>query len=450
MAKQTTIEKEFSIEGVGLHTGNKSKMLFKPAEKNTGIHFIRVDLPNKPDIKADWNSLSTEAAIRGTTIQSEKVQIHTIEHILSTCFALGIDNLIIEIDNNEPPIIDGSAKIIAQKILESGIKELDADKEFYTIKEPVTFTAGNTKIVAYPSDKLEIDCTIGYDHPFLSHQQASFEITKESYLNDIAPARTFCFDYEIEALQSNGLARGGSLDNAIVIGPNGIYNKEPLRFENEFVRHKILDLIGDISLAGKPIKAKLVAEKPGHKSNVSFIKEFVSKAVIDKGEQKVEVPKKEEGQFVEGEEKITVFNSAEIQRIIPHRYPILMIDRVKLIGNGDKKATGYKCVSGNEPFFQGHFPGQPIMPGVLIVEAMAQTSCVMFLSRPTLRNCLAYFMGIDKVKFRKTVIPGDMLELKVEVIRDSGRKGKVRGEAFVEGKLVAEAEFMFIIVDREK
>lgn len=448
MAKQTTIEKEFSIEGVGLHTGNKSKMVFKPAEKNTGIHFIRVDLPNKPDIKADWNSLSTGVAIRGTTIQSGDVQIHTIEHILSACFALEIDNLIIEIDNNEPPIMDGSAKVIAQKIMESGIKELDADKDFYTLKEPVTFISGNTKIVAYPSDKLEIDCTIGYDHPFLSNQQAKFEITRESYLNDIAPARTFCFDFEIEALQSNGLARGGSLDNAIVIGPSGIYNKEPLRFDNEFVRHKILDLIGDISLAGKPIKAKLVAEKPGHKSNVSFIKEFVSKAVIDKGEPKVEVPKKEEQ--VVSDEKVTVFNSAEIQKIIPHRFPILMIDRVKLIGAGDKKAIGYKCVSGNEPFFQGHFPGQPIMPGVLIVEAMAQTSCVMFLSRPALRNCLAYFMGIDKVKFRKTVIPGDMLELKVEVIRDSGRKGKVRGEAFVDGKLVTEAEFMFIIVDREK
>ena len=448
MAKQTTIEKEFSIEGVGLHTGNKSKMVFKPAEKNTGIHFIRVDLPNKPDIKADWNSLSTGVAIRGTTIQSGDVQIHTIEHILSACFALEVDNLIIEIDNNEPPIMDGSAKVIAQKIMESGIKELDADKDFYTLKEPVTFISGNTKIVAYPSDKLEIDCTIGYDHPFLSNQQAKFEITRESYLNDIAPARTFCFDFEIEALQSNGLARGGSLDNAIVIGPSGIYNKEPLRFDNEFVRHKILDLIGDISLAGKPIKAKLVAEKPGHKSNISFIKEFVSKAVIDKGEPKVEVPKKEEQ--VVSDEKVTVFNSAEIQKIIPHRFPILMIDRVKLIGAGDKKAIGYKCVSGNEPFFQGHFPGQPIMPGVLIVEAMAQTSCVMFLSRPALRNCLAYFMGIDKVKFRKTVIPGDMLELKVEVIRDSGRKGKVRGEAFVDGKLVTEAEFMFIIVDREK
>lgn len=449
MAKQTTIEKETTIEGVGLHTGNKSKLVFKPAEKNTGIHFVRVDLPERPDIKADWSSLSTGVAIRGTTIQQGNVQIHTIEHVLSTCFALGIDNLIIEINNNEPPIVDGSAKIIAQKLLEAGIKELDEEKEYYTIKEPVTFTDGKTKITAYPSDKLEIDCTIGFDHPFLSYQHASFEITREKYLNDIAPARTFCFDFEIEALQANGLAKGGSLENAIVIGPTGIYNKDPLRFEDEFVRHKILDLIGDMFLAGKPIKAKIVAEKPGHKNNINFIKQFVSKAVVVKDEAKLEETKVEnETSAVENIEG-KILNSAQIQQIIPHRYPILMIDRIKLSAD-PKKATGYKAVSGNEPFFQGHFPGQPIMPGVLIVEAMAQTSCVMFLSRPSLRNCLAYFMGIDKVKFRKTVIPGDVLELKVEVIRDSGRKGKVRGEAFVDGKLAAEAEFMFIIVDREK
>ncbi len=449
MAKQTTIEKEVTIEGTGLHTGNKSKMVFKPAQKNTGIHFIRTDLPDRPDIKADWNSLSTETAVRGTTIQSGNVQIHTIEHILSTCFALGIDNLIIEISNNEPPITDGSAKVIAQKILEAGIKELDENKEFFVIKEPATFVNGKTKITAYPSDRLEIDCTIGFDHPFLSHQQVYFEITRDTFLNEIAPARTFCFDFEIEALQANGLARGGSLDNAIVIGPSGIYNKEPLRFDNEFVRHKILDLIGDISLAGKPIKAKIVADKPGHKNNINFIKEFVSKAVIEKTESKPEATKVQANVTEPENNEGKILNSAQIQRIIPHRYPILMIDRVKLSAD-PKKATGYKCVSGNEPFFQGHFPGQPIMPGVLIVEAMAQTSCVMFLSRPSLQNCLAYFMGIDKVKFRKTVIPGDMLELKVEVIRDSGRKGKVKGEAFVDGKLVSEAEFMFIIVDREK
>lgn len=448
MAKQTTIKKEFAIEGIGLHTGNKSKIVFKPATKNSGIHFVRVDLPGKPDIKADCNSLSTEVAVRGTTLQSGDIKIHTIEHILAVCYAFGIDNLIIEINNNEPPIVDGSAKILSEKIIEAGIEELDEEKEFYVIKEPVTFTSGNTKITAYPSDKFEIDCTIGYAHPFVSFQQASFEINKDIFVKEIAPARTFCFDYEIEALQANGLVKGGNLDNAIVIGPTGIYNKEPLRFQDEFVRHKILDLIGDISLAGKPIKAKIVAQKPGHERNVSFVKYFISKAIIEKENVKADIQKQEEQVF--DENSVRIFNSVEIQKIIPHRYPILMVDRVKLFGDGTKKAIGYKCVSGNEPFFQGHFPGQPIMPGVLIVEAMAQTSCVMFLSRPSFKNCLAYFMGIDKVKFRKTVIPGDILELKVEVIRDSGRKGKVRGEAYVDGKLTTEAEFMFIIVDREK
>ena len=448
MSKQTTIKKEFVIEGIGLHTGNKSKLVFKPATSNSGIHFIRVDLPIKPDIKADWNNLSTDIAVRGTTLQSGDIKIHTIEHILAVCYALGIDNLIIEINNNEPPILDGSAKILAEKIIEVGIEELDDEKEFYGIKEPITFTSGDTKITAYPSDKLEIDCTIGYDHPFVSFQQANFEINKNVFIKEIAPARTFCFDYEIEALRSSGLIQGGNLDNSIVIGPNGIYNKETLRFQDEFVRHKILDLIGDISLAGKQIRAKIVAQKPGHERNVGFVKLFISKATIEKGDIKLVTSKQNEKVF--NENSVRLFNSVEIQKIIPHRYPILMVDKVKLFGDGTKKAIGYKCVSGNEPFFQGHFPGQPIMPGVLIVEAMAQTSCVMFLSRPSFKNCLAYFMGIDKVKFRKTVIPGDVLELKVEVIRDSGRKGKVRGEAYVDGKLVTEAEFMFIIVDREK
>lgn len=442
MNKQTTIAKEFVVEGIGLHTGNNSKMVFKPAPADYGIHFIRVDLPGRPDIKADWNSLSADIAVRGTTVEKGSAKVHTIEHILAACSALEIDNVTVEINNNETPIMDGSAKVLTEKIAQAGIKELDAYKQYYTIDEPVSFVSGNTKITAYPSDKFEIDCTIGFDHPYLSHQQAAFTINRESFLKEIAPSRTFCFDYEIEALHANGLAKGGSLDNAILIGIDGIHNKEPLRYKDEFVRHKILDLIGDLSLAGHGIKAKITAEKPGHKSNVNFVKEFIKKAILKKAEDSPE------DAMDTSNTQERIINSAEIQKIIPHRFPILMIDRVKLTSD-PKRAVGYKCVSGNENFFQGHFPGQPIMPGVLIVEAMAQTSCVLFLSRSELKNCLAYFMGIDNVKFRKTVIPGDVLELKIEVIRDSGRKGKVRGEAFVDGKLAAEAEFMFIIVDKE-
>jgi UDP-3-O-[3-hydroxymyristoyl] N-acetylglucosamine deacetylase/3-hydroxyacyl-[acyl-carrier-protein] dehydratase len=441
MAKQTTISKDVTVEGIGLHTGNKSKMVFKPAQANYGIHFVRVDLPGQPDLPANWQNLSDEVAIRGTIIEKNAVKMYTVEHILAICSALKIDNMIVEIDNNEPPISDGSAKLLTEQIISAGIKELETEREYYIVKEPVTFSDGKTTITAYPSDKFEIECTIGFEHPFLSNQKTSFNVTPEIFVNEIAPSRTFCFDFEIEALQANGLAKGGSLENAVVIGPAGIYNKEPLRYEDEFVRHKILDLIGDLYLSGKQIKAKIVAVKPGHKNNGLFVKEFVKKAFLVKEENKAEEKVQE---CIAGER---IINSAEIQTIIPHRYPILMVDRVKLTDD-TKRATGYKAVSGNEGFFQGHFPGQPIMPGVLIVEAMAQTSCVLFLSKPNMKNKLAYFMGIDNVKFRKTVIPGDMLELKIEVLKDSGSKGKVKGEAFVDGKLVTEAEFMFIIVNR--
>ncbi|MDR0724259.1 MAG: UDP-3-O-acyl-N-acetylglucosamine deacetylase [Endomicrobium sp.] len=282
MTRQTTILRETSLEGVGLHTGNKSVVIFKPVMRaDYGIRFIRVDLPNKPEIQANYKNTTTGLAVRGTVIEKDGVRIHTIEHIMSVCAALSIDNLIIEINNTEPPILDGSSKIFTETLLNAGVKELDKEKEFYIIKESVHFESGKTKISAYPSDNLEIECTIGFDHPFLQYQKLSLaDLNKDNYLNDLAGAKTFCFDYEIEALQKNGLALGGSMDNAIVIGLSGIHNKEHLRYEDEFVRHKVLDLIGDLYLAGKPIKAKIVAQKPGHQNNINFVKKFVSKAVV--------------------------------------------------------------------------------------------------------------------------------------------------------------------------
>ncbi|MDR3274462.1 MAG: bifunctional UDP-3-O-[3-hydroxymyristoyl] N-acetylglucosamine deacetylase/3-hydroxyacyl-ACP dehydratase [Endomicrobium sp.] len=451
MAKQTTILKEISIEGIGLHTGNKSIIIFKPAPNaGYGIKFIRTDFPGNPVIEALWSNTTAGSAVRGTVIEKNGIKIHTIEHIMSACFALGIDNLVIELNNNEPPILDGSAKIFAETLLKGGLKEFDVVREYYILKEPVYFESEKTKISAYPSDKLEIDCTIGFDHPFLRFQQMTLkDLNKNFYLTDIAPAKTFCFDYEIEALQKKGLALGGSMDNAIVVALDGIHNTEPLRYKDEFVRHKILDLIGDIYLAGKPIKAKIIVDKPGHNNNINFIKEFLKKAVIEE-DKTVEAMMDGSTKKSDSVEIEKILGLEEILNYIPHRYPFLMIDKVKINTAYPLKAVGYKCVSSNENFFQGHFPGASIMPGVLIIEAMAQTSCVMFLSRPELRGCLAYFMSIDRAKFRGPVKPGDMLELKVEVLKDGGRRGKMKGEAYVDGKLTTEAEFMFIIVDRNR
>ncbi|MDR3092608.1 MAG: UDP-3-O-acyl-N-acetylglucosamine deacetylase [Endomicrobium sp.] len=286
MAKQTTVLRKVSVEGVGLHTGNKSMVIFKPAPNaGYGIKFIRIDLPNRPEIEAVWSNTSTGMVVRGSVIEKNGAKVCTIEHIMSACFALGIDNLIIEINNNEPPILDGSAKIFAETLLKCGVKKFDVPREYYVLKNPVYFKSGKTEISAYPSDKLEIECTIGFDHPFLRFQQMFLrDFNKDFYLDNIAPAKTFCFDYEIEALRNRKLALGGSMNSAIVIGLNGVHNKKSLHYSDEFVRHKMLDLIGDIYLAGKPVKAKIIADKPGHQNNIGFVKEFLKKAVIENDE----------------------------------------------------------------------------------------------------------------------------------------------------------------------
>lgn len=271
--KQTTISREITLEGKGLHTGNKCKISFKPAPANHGVKFTRTDLKHCPSIEADFKHVL--GVTRGTVIGNKDFQIHTIEHVLASCMGLRIDNMDISLTNNEPPVMDGSAKEFVDKLLHAGITELDANRKYITLDKPVAYESGKTKLHAEPCDDLIIDCTIGFDHPFLKHQQAEFNVTPDVFSKEISPARTFCFDYELEALMSKGLAKGGNLTNAIVIGHDGIHNPgKALRFPDEFVRHKILDLIGDLFLIGHPLKARITAVRCGHSNNINFAKEI--------------------------------------------------------------------------------------------------------------------------------------------------------------------------------
>lgn len=431
--RQKTIKSSVKISGIGLHTGLDTVVLFEPAPANTGVVFIRDDLPGKPKIPALLKNVVH--SIRGTTVGlNENIRVHTIEHILATLLALEIDNVFVHLDGSEPPILDGSAKIYGEALLKAKIVEQAEPKKYIRLTEKVEYVSGDTKIVALPADKLKVYCKIDYQHPMLGKQEINLEITPEIFIQQIAPSRTFCFDYEIEHLRNKGLAKGGSLENAIVIGADRIHNQEgSLRFPDEFVRHKLLDLLGDIYLLGRPLKAEITAEKCGHKHNINFAR-MIEKISNSEGTMTSEIINQE-------------LDINAIRKVIPHRYPFLLVDRVKIL-EPEKKAVGYKYVTANENFFQGHFPERPIMPGVLIVEAMAQTACVLFLSRPDLSGKMAYFMSIDGVKFRKPVEPGSVLELQVEVVHARERMGKVAGKAFVNSQLVSEANFSFVLVEK--
>lgn len=448
-----------SFSGIGLHTGNITTAHFKPAAAHEGIVFFRDDLPGAPAIPATIDHVVD--VVRGTTIAQGKARVHTVEHIMAALTCFPIDNVHIHLNANEPPVADGSALPYVEIIEKAGTVELDAKKIMVPLTEPVTYRSGETIIEAipHPSNGLTISFSVIYTHPMISRQDATFDITPAVFKKEIAPARTFCFDYEIEALKKNGLAKGGSLDNAVVIGIDQVHCRGNLRFPDEFVRHKILDFIGDFSLQQPAVSALIRVIRGGHGHNINFTRK-IHEVLKDFKEPH---PKKEEA-AVENTPVHAPSGSAhkqvstglegkllsiqEIQNIIPHRFPFLMIDRVKVIEDM-KKALGYKYVTGNEHFFQGHFPGRPIMPGVLIIEAMAQTSCILFLSRPELSHKLAFFMGMNNIKFRKPVEPGSVLELHVEVLRAREKGGKIRGEAFVGKDRVAEAEFMFVLVDKK-
>jgi len=436
MDMQRTIEKEVSLKGIGLHTACKVTAKFKPAEPDSGINFIRTDIASRPKIRACLENLLPQSrSPRRTSVGKEGVEVHTIEHFLAALSGLGIDNITVELDNNELPGMDGSGIDFSEALTKAGPTEQDKQRHYYTLKETIFVEENNTSIMALPSQDFKISYTVSYSHPLLKAQFKEIAFgDPELFKAEIAPARTFCLEEEVTELQQQGMGLGADYNNTLVLGKNGVI-KNKLRYEDEFIRHKILDLVGDLYLLGQPIKAHIIALKSGHPLNLKLLKR------IDQQRQRYNAAaislssQPQEGQAIEAD---------EIMKILPHRYPFLMVDRIVSLEKG-KRAVGIKNVTINDYFFQGHFPGKPVMPGVLIIEAMAQVGGVMMLSSEENRGKIAYFMAVNNAKFRRTVIPGDQLVLEVTAGRIKSRTGQVTGRALVDGKIVAEADLMFAI-----
>jgi UDP-3-O-[3-hydroxymyristoyl] N-acetylglucosamine deacetylase/3-hydroxyacyl-[acyl-carrier-protein] dehydratase len=379
--------------------------------------------------------------VRSTTIADGHAKVHTIEHVLSALSGCGVDNVIIEMDASEPPILDGSAKHFVNLIQQAEPVEQDAEREYFVLEEPISVTRGSSSIIALPHDGFRITCTSADDRG-IHTQHLSLDLDPEAYVAQVAPARTFTIYEDIEELLKLGKIKGGSLDSAIVIKGDKIVSKEPLRFKDEFVRHKILDIVGDITLVGMPIKAHIVGVRPGHALNAELSKVLRKKLL----EKKSGATVSKKVLPVESHEK--TIDVRGVLNLLPHRYPFVMIDRVVEIVSDDE-LVALKNVTINEPFFQGHYPGRPVMPGVLQVEAMAQAAGVLLLRKlPADENKIAFFMSVDKVKFRQAVEPGDSIEIRVKLVKIRGNKiATATGECKVGGKLVSSAQLMFMLAD---
>ncbi len=445
--KQRTILREATIHGKSLHTGQEVVLTIKPAEPNTGYVFRRVDLYGKPEVRPHIQNVSD--LVRSTDIQSGHAKIHTVEHILSALSGCGIDNVVIEMNNSEPPILDGSARPFVALIQKAEPVEQAAERVYFCLKEAVSVTDGNRSLIALPSDHLRITCTSADDRG-IHTQHLSLLIDPDAYANEIAPARTFTIYEDIEPLLKLGKIQGGSLDSAIVIKGDKILSKEPLRFEDEFVRHKILDIIGDITLLGMPLKAHIIAVRPGHALNSQLTTKLWEKLQpLAAPESKTAAPAKKAAQaglkYVQASE--TSLDIRRIMDILPHAYPFLMIDRVVEIISPDE-LVAVKNVTINEHYFTGHYPGNPVMPGVLQVEAMAQAAGVLMLKRVSSEGKVAFFMSADKVKFRAPVVPGDQLVISVKLTKTRANKLAVAEcVCKVADKTVSSAELMFMIAD---
>jgi UDP-3-O-[3-hydroxymyristoyl] N-acetylglucosamine deacetylase/3-hydroxyacyl-[acyl-carrier-protein] dehydratase len=437
---QRTIRKERAIQGKSLHTGEEVTLSIKSASPNTGFLFRRTDLYGKPEIKPAAENISD--LVRSTTITNGNAKVHTIEHVLSALVGCGIDNAEIELNASEPPIMDGSSRPFVNLIMEAEPMEQEEERQFIEITEPVSVTSGNRSIIALPHDGFRVTCTSADDRG-IHTQHLSIDIDPESYVAQIAPARTFTIYEEIEELLKIGKIQGGSLDSAIVIKGDKVLSKEPLRFEDEFVRHKILDIVGDFSLLGKSLKAHIIAVRPGHSLNSQLVAKIIETAAGKKG--KASVGKTPRKSYVLPDE--TELDIRRVLDVLPHRFPFVLIDRV-ISMEGETSLTALKNVSVNEPFFPGHFPGHPVMPGVLQLEAMAQAAGILLLRRGSADGKVAFFMSADKVKFRKPVVPGDQLIIIATLDKIRGNKlATAKVECRVADQVVSSAHLMFSVVD---
>jgi len=459
--KQHTIKKSVTLSGVGLHTGVETNMTFLPAKPNHGIKFQRVDIEGHPTVDADVDFVVDLS--RGTTIEQGEARVNTVEHTLAALVGMEIDNVLIQLDGPEPPIMDGSSAEFVKVLKEAGSEEQNAHRDFYEVTESIFYREPerNVEIAALPLDDYRVTVMVDYNSPVLGSQHASLTNINQ-FEKEIASCRTFCFLHELEMLYKNNLVRGGDLNNAIVIvdrvikeneldylaklfnkpkvevKKEGILNNVELRYQNEPARHKLLDVMGDLALAGKPIKAQILAARPGHAANVAFAKKL-KKAMQKDGRKNI--PKYDVN-------LPPVYDINKISSVLPHRFPFLLVD--KIIHLDEERVTGVKNVTLNEPFFQGHFPGNPVMPGVLQIEAMAQVGGILVLNTvPDPENYWTYFLGVEGFKFRKMVVPGDTIVMDCYLL-DPIKRGiaKMYGRAFVGNTLVSEGYLTASIVKK--
>jgi len=411
------------LEGIGLHLGVPCRITFQPAPSRQGIVFRRTDCEGSPRIRAHVSEVS--GSDRHTRLGKGKQAVHTVEHVLAAVTGMGIDDLTIDMDGPEPPILDGSAAPFLAALSEAGLAVVDGEPEFLHLTEPVRIIDGASVYEAYPSEQLELDVTIEFPHPLIGKQSRRFTVTQDSFAAELSGARTFGFVHEVDALRAKGLIKGASLHNAVVLDDHHILSGE-LRWSDEFVRHKAMDCVGDLALAGARVRARIVAIKPSHRGTVTLVREMMKAGRKEKGMYTIE----------------------DIMKVLPHRYPFLLVDRILEIEE-KKRIVGLKNVTINEPFFQGHFPGHPIMPGVLIIEAMAQVGGMLIMgSIDDAVNKVVYFMSLDNVKFRRPVKPGDQIRFEIEIVQLRGAVCKMRGVGKVDGEVVAEADMAAMVRDR--